>query len=160
MKALLIDAGNTRLKWGVADDGEIHRTGQIAQQKIREQGLASLTTRLPRRVDAIMVSNVAGIQQPLYFCGAQMVSMYGMGPVIDQAGLFHAVFSYDGKITFTFTACREMLPDPAFYAECLQASCDELKAAALEPKAKKRKKATKKAKKKTVRKTDAGKRTA
>jgi WS/DGAT/MGAT family acyltransferase len=114
------------------------------------------------RFDAVtfntMVSNVAGIQQPLYFCGAQMVSMYGMGPVVDQAGLFHAIFSYDGKITFTFTACREMLPDPEFYADCLQASFDELQAAALKPAKKTRKKV---AKKKNARKaTDERRRTA
>lgn len=114
------------------------------------------------RFDAVsfntIVSNVAGIQQPLYFCGAKMVSMYGMGPVVDQAGLFHAVFSYDGKITFTFTACREMLPDPEFYAECLQASFDELHAATLKPARKKRKKV---ARKTSARKSpDARKRTA
>lgn len=61
MKALLIDAGNTRLKWGVAEDGEIHRTGHISQATIREQGLGVLTKRLPRRVDAVMASNVAGV---------------------------------------------------------------------------------------------------
>ena len=60
MKDLLFDVGNTRLKWGVADDGEIRRTGHIAQDKLRETGLAALTTRLPSRVDRVMVSNVAG----------------------------------------------------------------------------------------------------
>ncbi len=60
MKALLIDAGNTRLKWGVGEHGEIRRTGHIAQDRIREQGLQVLTTKLPRRIDEVMVSNVAG----------------------------------------------------------------------------------------------------
>ena len=60
MKALLLDVGNSYMKWGVADAGIINRTGQIAQQKIREQGLGVLTSRLPRRVDAVMASNVAG----------------------------------------------------------------------------------------------------
>jgi hypothetical protein len=40
------------------------------------------------------------------------------------------VFSYNGTITISFTSCREMLPDPAFYADCLQSSFDELYAAA------------------------------
>jgi hypothetical protein len=115
------------------------------------------------RFDAVsfntMISNVAGFQKPLYFCGAKMIAMYGMGPVVDQAGLFHAVFSYDGKITVTFTACREMLPDPEFYADCIQSSFEELEKAALKPKTKagvkaSKKKAAKKkgAKKKGVRK--------
>ena len=60
MKALLIDVGNSYLKWGVADDGVITRTGDIAQQKIRELGLSVLTSRLPRRVDAVMACNVSG----------------------------------------------------------------------------------------------------
>ena len=60
MKALLLDVGNTRVKWGIAEDSAIRRTGHVAQAKIREQGLAVLTSRLPRRVDAVMASNVAG----------------------------------------------------------------------------------------------------
>jgi type III pantothenate kinase len=60
MKALLLDVGNTRLKWGIADDGEIHRTGNITRQKIQESGLGVLTTRLPRSVDTAIASNVAG----------------------------------------------------------------------------------------------------
>ena len=60
MSALLLDIGNTRLKWGVLDDGAIRRTGHIAQEKIRQDGLGALTSRLPRRVDAVMASNVAG----------------------------------------------------------------------------------------------------
>jgi hypothetical protein len=41
-------------------------------------------------------------------------------------GLIHPVLSYCGDITISFTSCREMLPDPAFYADCLQNSFDEL----------------------------------
>ncbi|HSM31737.1 MAG TPA: type III pantothenate kinase [Woeseiaceae bacterium] len=60
MKALLLDVGNTRLKWGVLEDDRIHRTGHIAMRKIREEGLGVLTSRLPRNVEAVHVSNVAG----------------------------------------------------------------------------------------------------
>ena len=60
MKALLLDVGNTRLKWGILEDDRIHRTGHIAMRKIREEGLGVLTSRLPRSVEAVHVSNVAG----------------------------------------------------------------------------------------------------
>ncbi len=60
MKALLLDVGNTRLKWGIAENGEIHKTGHIAQAKIKKQGISVLTTRLPTRVDRVLASNVAG----------------------------------------------------------------------------------------------------
>jgi type III pantothenate kinase len=60
MSVLLLDVGNSRLKWGILDDGEIHRTGHISQEKIRDQGLSALTSKLPRRVDVVRASNVAG----------------------------------------------------------------------------------------------------
>ena len=55
-----MDVGNTRLKWGVLDEDEIHKTGHIAMRKIRDEGLGVLTSRLPHAVDAVHVSNVAG----------------------------------------------------------------------------------------------------
>ena len=60
VKALLLDVGNTRLKWGVVEAGRIHATGHIAMGTIREEGLGVFTSRLPRNVDAVQVSNVAG----------------------------------------------------------------------------------------------------
>ncbi len=77
-----------------------------------------------------IISNVPGPQVPLYLCGAKLVCSAGCGPLLDHMGLFHAVLSYEGGISITVTACREMLPDPAFYADCIQSSYDALKAAA------------------------------
>jgi diacylglycerol O-acyltransferase / wax synthase len=78
-----------------------------------------------------VVTNVPGPQKPLYFCGARMVTTYGMGPIGDGLGLIHPVFSYCGQITIAATSCRKQMPDPAFYAQCLQNSFDEMKAATL-----------------------------
>jgi hypothetical protein len=48
-------------------------------------------------------------------------------------GLFQIVYSSvqdkKGTVTLSFTACRDMMPDPGFYAECVQKSFDELYAA-------------------------------
>lgn len=77
-----------------------------------------------------VITNVPGLQIPLYFAGAQMLTTFGTGPVLDGNGLFHAISSYCGQLGIAFTSCREMIPDPAFYAECIQASFDELKGAA------------------------------
>lgn len=60
MTALLLDVGNSRIKWGLLAGGNIHKTGHISQQRIRENGLQVLTRKLPRRVDEVFVSNVAG----------------------------------------------------------------------------------------------------
>lgn len=60
MKVLLMDVGNSRIKWGVLENGDIRRTGHISQDGISERGLQALTTKLPRRIDDVFVSNVAG----------------------------------------------------------------------------------------------------
>ena len=101
--------------------------------------LAGLATRLYTRFGLAnsirpflntVITNVPGPQIPLYFTGARMVALHGLGPVMDGMGIIHPVFSYSGRISIAVTACRDQLPDPAFYAECLQASYDELCAAA------------------------------
>jgi len=77
-----------------------------------------------------VVSNVPGPQVPLYLAGARMELIIGLGPLMDMLGIFHAVISGAGKISVTFVSCRELMPDPQFYAQCLQESWDELEAAA------------------------------
>ena len=72
------------------------------------------------------VTNVPASPVPLYFSGAKMIASYGLGPVFDGMGILHLVCSYAGEVTVTVTADREMLPDPGFYAECIQASYEEL----------------------------------
>ena len=76
-----------------------------------------------------VISNVPGPQVPLYSAGARLVAPYGLGPVFDGMGLHFTIFSYCGQVSVGFTACREMVPDPAFLAECLESSMVELEQA-------------------------------
>ncbi len=59
-KALLFDVGNTRLKWGVLNDGRITRSGSVGRDTIAKKGVSTLARRLPRSVDTAFASNVAG----------------------------------------------------------------------------------------------------
>jgi diacylglycerol O-acyltransferase len=76
-----------------------------------------------------VITNVPGPREPLYLCGAEMVAASGFGPIMDSVGLFHAILSCNGSLSIAINACRKMLPDPGFYAECIQDSFDELHAA-------------------------------
>ncbi len=82
-----------------------------------------------------IVTNVPGPPDQLYMCGAALVDSISCGPLMPNMGLFHVVYSAvqnkKGRINLSFTACRDMLPDPAFYAQCLQAAFEELRDAAL-----------------------------
>ncbi|NND82313.1 MAG: wax ester/triacylglycerol synthase family O-acyltransferase [Gammaproteobacteria bacterium] len=75
-----------------------------------------------------VVTNVPGLQVPVYFCGAKMIHTYGMGNCLDGLGLFQAVTSYCDNISFSAAACREMMPDPELFAQFLRESFNELMA--------------------------------
>jgi hypothetical protein len=50
--------------------------------------------------------------------------------------VYSSVQDKKGTISLSFSACRDMLPDPGFYADCLWESYEELRDAALSPKKK------------------------
>lgn len=91
------------------------------------------------------VTNVPGLQVPMYYTGAQLVNTYGLGPAVDSMGLFHAISSYCGQFIISVTCCREMMPDPEFYISCVKQSYQELYDAS-KPKKKIKKETKKKAK--------------
>jgi diacylglycerol O-acyltransferase / wax synthase len=76
------------------------------------------------------VSNVPGPAEPIYFAGARLVRVTGLGPLIGGMNLFHVIASYNGIVSMGVTADRDALPDPANYADCMQAAFDDLLAAA------------------------------
>ena len=72
------------------------------------------------------VSNVPGPKEPIYFAGARLVRVTGLGPLIGGMNLFHVIASYNGTVSMGVTADRDALPDPANYADCMQAAFDDL----------------------------------
>ena len=67
---------------------------------------------------------------PLYLCGARMTYFSAIMPIADGMGLVFAVTSYDGRIVISPTSCRELMPDPEVFAQCVRDSFQELLAAA------------------------------
>jgi WS/DGAT/MGAT family acyltransferase len=78
----------------------------------------------------LIVSNVRGPDAPLYMAGAQLVNYSPISIPIDGMGLNVTGFSCAGTMWICAVSCREMMPDPAFFAECLRSSFEELKQAA------------------------------
>lgn len=93
-----------------------------------------LGARFARRGSAgvvnTVVTNVPGPRQPLYLAGAECVRSFGAGPVVDGMGIINIVGSYDDQFVLSFTACREMMPDPTRYAAAIRSSFDEYATAA------------------------------
>ncbi|MCU1504461.1 MAG: wax ester/triacylglycerol synthase family O-acyltransferase [Ilumatobacteraceae bacterium] len=83
---------------------------------------------MSRAVNTV-VTNVPGPRQPLFFAGAELLRNFGLGPVGDGMGLINVVGSYEGQFVLSFTADREIMPDPEHYADCITGSFEELAAA-------------------------------
>jgi WS/DGAT/MGAT family acyltransferase len=102
---------------------------QLMSVGFLEAGTRLLTaTGMASPVNTV-ITNVAGPKKTLYLAGARMVGIAGFGPIMDSMGLFHAVMSYDGRVSIAVNSCREMMPDPAFYIECIRSAWRELEQA-------------------------------
>jgi WS/DGAT/MGAT family acyltransferase len=88
-----------------------------------ENGLANFVAPTVNTV----ITNVPGSQHPFYSNGALFVRGWGLGPCTDGNGLFHSIGSYCDELFIGVTCCRVMMPDPAFYAKCLEDAFAELK---------------------------------
>jgi len=78
----------------------------------------------------IVVSNVRGPDLPIYLAGAQMVAFAPVSIALDGLGLNVTGFSYHGTMWVCSVGCREMMPDPGFFADCMREAFSELVAAA------------------------------
>jgi diacylglycerol O-acyltransferase / wax synthase len=86
--------------------------------------------RLPRL--SLIASNVRGPDAALYMAGARLVAHTPISIVVDGIGLNCTGFSYAGTLCICAVSCREMLPDPEFFAACLREAFADLAKAAAE----------------------------
>jgi len=94
----------------------------VAEQLVR-LGIVSLCN--------VTVSNVRGPDLPLYMAGAQLELFLAVSIVFDGIGLNVTGFSYNGTLWVCFVACRDMLPDPEEFGDCLKQSFADLLSGAL-----------------------------
>ena len=85
--------------------------------------LAGIGGRTPPMFN-ITISNVPGPEQPLYFRGAQLLSIYPASIVTHGQALNITCESYNGQMNFGFTGCHASLPSlqkvAVYAAEALQ----------------------------------------
>lgn len=78
----------------------------------------------------LICSNVRGPDVPLYMAGARLVSYVPISIAIDGMGLNVTGWSYAGTMQICAVSCRDMLPDPAYFADCMRSAFQELREAA------------------------------
>lgn len=103
----------------------------LTKSAARWYSSAHLSSRLPVNVSTV-ITNVPGPPIDLYCAGSKLVAYYGLGLLTPGCGLFHAIYTVGSHLTITVLADREHLEQPDMYRECLRASLEELKAAAID----------------------------
>ena len=71
-----------------------------------------------------------GPEQAWYLAGARMTYLSALLPISDGLGLVFAVTVYDGRVVISPTSCRELMPDPQTFTQCVRDSFQELSALA------------------------------
>jgi WS/DGAT/MGAT family acyltransferase len=84
--------------------------------------------KLPRL--SLIVSNVRGPDVPLYMAGARLVNYAPISIALDGMGLNVTAFSYAGNMWLCAVSCRDMLPDPSFFAQCMRDAFAKMQEAA------------------------------
>jgi WS/DGAT/MGAT family acyltransferase len=74
----------------------------------------------------LVLSNVAGPQEQLYFLGCRLDAMYPLGPIIAGAALNITVMSLNGRLGVGILSCPDLVPDLWDLADAFPAALKEL----------------------------------
>jgi diacylglycerol O-acyltransferase / wax synthase len=85
-------------------------TPVLATAALRLAFRLRLADRMPQPFN-LLISNVPGPRQPLYFAGAQLCHTFPVSIVADGQGLNITVASYLDRLDFGFIVDRELVPD-------------------------------------------------
>ena len=107
-----------RVLLGTAIADPLARLAQIQAQTSAADGRAP---PLP----CCTVTRLAAPATPLYLNGARMTYFSALLPVADGMGLVFAVTLYDGRVVVSPTSCRELMPDPQAFTQCVRDSFQE-----------------------------------
>jgi diacylglycerol O-acyltransferase / wax synthase len=93
-----------------------------------------LGVRLMQRANPynLIVTNVPGPPVPLYLLGARLLEGYPLVPLFENQALGVALFSYGDHLFWGFNGDWDLVPDLNHFADDVEASFDELYAAAIE----------------------------
>ena len=76
------------------------------------------------------ISNVRGPDKPLYLAGAKAMCLYPISIPTNGAGLNITGVSYNGVMWVAAVGCRNILPDPGFFVQCMREEWEDLLAGA------------------------------
>ncbi len=104
---------------------------QLSALTMAPTGLQAITGSLGRVAPQfnVCISNVPGPTEQLYFRGAALEAVYPVSIPIHGLALNITCYSYNGRLNFGFTGCRDTLPHMQRLAVYTGTALDELEAA-------------------------------
>ncbi len=94
-------------------------------------GMQMLTGLIPKwQAFNVMISNVPGPKEPLYWNGARLRGMYPVSMPLDRLALNITILSYYDQLEFGLTACRRTLPSMQRMLAHLESAIEDLEEAA------------------------------
>jgi diacylglycerol O-acyltransferase / wax synthase len=125
-----IAAGNASAKDHAAAMGPslLQDWTQVAGQTMFGAAM-KLLLRIPRPDKPphnLVLSNVPGPEEQLYFLGCRLDAMYPLGPLIAGAGLNLTVMSLNGRLGVGIISCPDLVPDVWELAAAFPAALKEL----------------------------------
>jgi diacylglycerol O-acyltransferase len=107
---------------------EVQLISMVMQAPAIIMGPLGLASRLPSVNTTI--SNVPGIQQPMYWNGARMDGSYPASIITDGMALNITLVTYDKNVDFGITACRRSIPQAQRLIDYMEDALVELEEAA------------------------------
>jgi WS/DGAT/MGAT family acyltransferase len=116
-------------KGGVLRDAVELSPPLVVQRLARWTNALRLFDRAPP-VSNLVVSNIPGPSNPLWFAGSRVVAVYPVGPVAHGVGLNVTALGYAGRLWFGLLGCGRLAPDVGLLASLIDEAMEELLAAA------------------------------
>ena len=120
------EAKPRRVQLGTSEADPLQRLALI-QAQAQTAGTQAPPTKDARNqpLACFTLKRLAAPATPLYLNGARLSYLSALLPIADGMGLVFAVTCYDGRIVVSPTSCRELLPDPQAFTQCVRDSFQE-----------------------------------
>jgi diacylglycerol O-acyltransferase len=100
----------------------------LAQGLVAVMNHLNISRMMPPAANLI-ISNVPGPREPLYFGQAKLKATYPLSVLIDGQALNITVVSYCDSIHFGLMACQDTIPDLNLLADYIESAIDDIKGA-------------------------------
>ncbi len=119
-------AASLRIQFGTSIADPAQRLAWIhAQTSAPPVATQPVPTQPAMPLPSCTITHVPGPSAPVYLHGARMTYFSAILPIADGMGLVFAVTGYDARIVVSPTSCRELMPDPQAFTQCVRDSFQE-----------------------------------